>query len=371
MKPSHLVASLGVALVACEPAPPSPLGPGVHADATGVNIDANAPQWRYVQLAVAQSGKAIDPLPAPGRVAFDEARSASLGSPLGGRVETVRVRLGDSVKPGDRLFSVRSGDFADLSRDEEIAREQVGLKKRVLERQRDLFRLQAAPEKDVLAAEAELKEAELALKAAGARRASLAIDASGENIFWVKAPRAGTVVELEVSASQEVGPDRDRPLMRLSDLDEVLVLADVPENDVRAFRKGAEVQVSAQNGSEHRSGTVQYVSEVVDSHRRTVEVRVRVKNEDRLFRPNAFVSVVGVAETNGQVVRVPDTAVVTLGSKSFAFILKAPGRLEKVVVSTGRRRDGEVEVLSGLASGDTFVARGALLLLNQVELSSQ
>ncbi|MFT3711336.1 MAG: efflux RND transporter periplasmic adaptor subunit [Archangium sp.] len=360
-----------VALCACDSPPAATLTSGVHADATGVQIDANAPQWRYVQLSVAKAGKAIDPLPAPGRVAFDEARSASLGSPLGGRVETVRVRLGDAVKAGDRLFSVRSGDFADLGRDEEIAREQVALKKRVLDRQRDLFKLQAAPEKDVVAAEAELKEAELALSAAGARRASLSIDASGANIFWVKAPRAGTVVELDVSAGQEVGPDRDRPLMRLSDLDEVLVLADVPENDVRAFRKGVEVTVSAQNDAERRTGLVQYVSEVVDVHRRTVEVRVRVKNEDRLFRPNAFVNVVGVAEAAGDVVRVPDTAVVSLGNKSFAFVQKGPGRLEKVVVGTGRRREGDVEVLHGLDAGDTFVARGALLLLNQVELSTQ
>jgi cobalt-zinc-cadmium efflux system membrane fusion protein len=172
----------------------------VKADAKGVSLDADAPQWRYVTLAVAAAGKPIDPLPAPGRVGFDEARSASLGSPLGGRVEALRVRLGDVVKAGDRLFSVRSGDFADLGRDEQIAKEQVGLKTRVLERQRELFKLQAAPEKDVLAADAELKEAELALKAAQARRGSLAIETSGENIFWVKAPRGGTLVELDVSA---------------------------------------------------------------------------------------------------------------------------------------------------------------------------
>ena len=241
---------------------------------------------------------------------IQKARSASLGAPLGGRVETVKVRLGDAIKAGERLFSVRSGDFADLSRDQEIAREQVALKKRVLDRQKELFRLQAAPEKDVVSAEAELKEAESALRAADARRASLAIDGSGENIFWVKAPRQGTVVELEVSAGQEVGPDRDRPLMRISDLDEVLVLADVPENDVRAYKKGGTVRVELPGGAQGREGQVQYVSEVVDSHRRTVEVRVRVKNDDRLFRPNAFVSVVAPAESSEAVIRVPDSAVV-------------------------------------------------------------
>lgn len=357
-------------VLGCSKPPPIPLLPGVKADATGVSIAPDAPQWRYVTLAVAAAGKPIDPLPAPGRVSFDEARSASLGSPLGGRVETVRVRLGDPVKAGERLFSVRSGDFADLGRDEMIAREQVALKTRVLERQRELFRLQATPEKDVVAADAECKEAEFALKAASARRSSLAIETSGENIFWVKAPRSGTIVDLDVSAGQEVGPDRDKPLMHISDLDEVLVLADVPENDVRAFKKGGLVQVELQSPAATRGGVVQHVSEVVDLRRRTVEVRVRVKNEDRLLRPNSFVQVIAPAESTADVIRVPDTAVVTDGSKPYAFAQRGPGRLEKIPVAIGRRRDGEVEVLSGLQPGQTFVSRGALLLLNQVELSN-
>ncbi len=370
MMHSHASTLALVAFASCTTPPALAPLPGVTADATGVSIAADAPQWRYVTLAVAAAGKPLDPLPAPGRVGFDEARSASLGSPLGGRVETVRVHLGDAVKAGDRLFSVRSGDFADLGRDEQIAREQVALKTRILERQRELFRLQAAPEKDVLAADADLKEAEFALKAASARRASLAIETSGENIFWVKAPRGGTVVDLDVSAGQEVGPDRDRPLMRISDLDEVLVLADVPENDVRAFKKGVTVTIELQSASGSREGVVQVVSEVVDLHRRTVEVRVRVENKDRLLRPNSFVQVVAPAESGDAVIRVPDAAVVTAGSKQYAFVQRGPGRLEKLVVTTGRRRDAELEVLSGLQPGDTFVSHGALLLLNQVELAN-
>ena len=365
------LAAFALALLAgCTESSAAPVSVALKADATGVTIGPDAPQWRYVTLAVATPGKPIDPLPAPGRVGFDEARSASLGSPLGGRVETVRVRLGDAVHAGDRLFSVRSGDFADLGRDEQIAREQVALKRRVLERQRELFKLQAAPEKDVVAAEAELKEAEFAFSASSARRASLAIEASGENIFWVKAPRRGTLVDLDVNAGQEVGPDRDKPLMRISDLDEVLVLADVPENDVRAFKKDATVQIELTNPQASREGVVQHVSEVVDLRRRTIEVRVRVKNADRLLRPNSFVEVVAPAEASTEVVRVPDTAVVTEGSRPWVFVQRRPGRLERVAVTTGRRRDGELEVLSGLKTTDTYVARGALLLLNQVELAN-
>ena len=44
-------------------------------------------------------------------------------------------------------------------------------------------------------------------------------------------------------------------------------------------------------------------------------------------------------------------------------------RLEPVEVVAGRRRDGVVELLSGLPVGARYVNKGALLLLNQVDLA--
>ena len=47
----------------------------------------------------------------------------------------------------------------------------------------------------------------------------------------------------------------------------------------------------------------------------------------------------------------------------------APDKLARVVVQPGRRRDHRVELRSGLEPGALYVASGALLLLNQVELA--
>ena len=129
-----------------------------------VTLDENAPQWSYLELAVAEEKPALSPPPAPGRVTFDEKRSAAAGSPLPGRIEQVQVRLGDQVKPGDRLFAVRSGALADLDRELESARNEVAAKTRIAERARALVALRAAPEKDQLEAEEDLR--------AGAARAA-------------------------------------------------------------------------------------------------------------------------------------------------------------------------------------------------------
>ncbi|MFY0525675.1 efflux RND transporter periplasmic adaptor subunit [Archangium gephyra] len=312
----------------------------------------------------------LAPLPAPGRVDLDERRTASMGAPLAGRVDQVRVRLGDRVKAGERLFSVRSGAWADLEREVKSAGTEVANKQRSAERVRELVAVQAAPEKELAAAEAELHQAQLALRAAQARKASLSVSAEGDNLFWVTAPRAGTVVDLDVVANQEVTPERDGPLVRLSDLGEVLVIADVQETDAADLREGQTALVRTQSGAVERRGTVERISEVVDPRRRTVEVRLRVANEDRALRPNAFVEVTPQAADTVRRVRVPASAVVTDGARSVVFVAREAGRLERVAVLTGRRRGGEVEVHQGLEPGIRYVARGALLLENTIELAN-
>ncbi len=360
-----LAAAVGAARREVKPAEPKQT---ISADPHGVTLTEDAPQWKYVELAVAKAEPPLTPLPAPARVDLDPRRTANVGAPLAGRVESVGVRLGDAVKKGDRLFSVRSAAFADLDRELASAREEVAVKARLHERARELLELKATSEKEVLAAAAERTEAELALKAATAKRHSLSVATGGDNLFWVTAPRDGTVVEVDLFGSQEVGPDREKPLLRLSSLDEVVVVADVQEADAADLRDGMAVQILPQHGGEAVPGAVEHVSQVVDPVRRTVEVRVRAPNPKGTLRPNAFVQVALQPDPENSRVRVPAEAVVSEGSRSLVFIARGGGRLESVPVELGRQRDGEAEIRSGLTAGTRFVSRGALLLLNQIDL---
>jgi cobalt-zinc-cadmium efflux system membrane fusion protein len=242
------------------------------------------------------------------------------------------------------------------------------VKQQLVERTRELVQLRAAPEKELLVAEAELREAELAARTARARLETLRAAAEGESLFWVTAPRHGTVVDLDVVANQQVSPDRDRSLCRISDLDEVLVLADVQEADLSEVAPGATVSIRTQTQAD-KEGVVQHVASVVDPVRRAVEVRVRVENKDRKLRPNAFVEVSLARGKQQPQIRVPSEAVVTSQGRRFIFTVRGPGQLEQTVVITGNQRDGQVEIRSGLVAGTQYVARGSLLLLNELEFS--
>jgi membrane fusion protein, heavy metal efflux system len=145
----------------------------------------------------------------------------------------------------------------------------------------------------------------------------------------------------------------------------------VPEADVLGVDVGEQAIISSPALQDRTlTGTVEHVADVVDSTRRMVNVRVRVPNTDHALRANAFVQV--AFRTGGMPrVHVATEAVVTDDQQSFVFVQTStpPAHLERRPVVPGRQHDGTVEILRGLAPGETYVSEGAILLLNAVDLA--
>jgi membrane fusion protein, heavy metal efflux system len=373
------IAGAGIAVAVVRSRPVETAAPaGFTVNNGAVELLPSSPQWRYIDLAKALNGAPLPPVPAPARVGVDEARAAPIYAPLPGRVERVEVQLGQKVKPGDRLLAIRSSSLPELGHEVESARAALAVKSAMADRVRDLVGLRAVPEKDLVLAEQERHEAELSLKAAEGKRKSLrlggALDDSG--LYWVTATKSGTVVERRALVGMEVGPDRTEPLLSVADLQQVIVTADVLERDTAGLKVGQTARVTdVALGGESVEGTVEYIAQLVDPARRTVAVRVRVPNPDHKLRPNAFAQVTfAAADPTERRVVVPAEAIVTDDQKSVVFVKRElPGgatRLERREVQVGRVRDEKAEIVSGLADGEPYVARGALLLLNALDLAN-
>ena len=335
-----------------------------------VKIARAAPQWKFVELREATAGAPLPPVPAPGRVTVDDSRAAPVFSPVAGRVETIPVTLGQKVRAGERVVAVRSSEVPELLRDVASTREILTLKTVAAQREKDLVALHAVPEKELELAQTEQREAELAMQAAQGKLRSLRVsEADGGGLFWVKAPRAGLVVERRALVGQEAGPDRTDPLLVVADLSEVVVIADVLETDASGLTPGQTARVTSLSlPPEGVIGKLVHVGDIVDPVRRTVAVRILISNSSHVLRPNGFVRVTFQAAGAPRVI-VPAEAVVTDDQRTVVFVADAQDRLVRRQVRAGRTRDGQTEVVEGLAVGERYAARGALLLLNAIELA--
>jgi cobalt-zinc-cadmium efflux system membrane fusion protein len=263
---------------------------------------------------------------------------------------------------------VASGDLASLVKEQNAAKLTIKTKETLAQRLQLLVESRAASQNDLMVAQSELNEAKLAAAAADAKLRSLTVKQAGESTYWILATRSGTVVQLDAIRGKQVGPDKDKPVATVADLDEVLVVSDVPQRDAASLALGSSVTITQPgSGQEPIGGVIELVSDVLDAERQTVPIRVRVKNPQHLLRPNQFVEATFGPINADHVLIVPSEAVVTDGAKSVVFVQTAPGVLKRREVKLGRQTKDKAEITSGLAEGDRVVVKGALLLLNAID----
>jgi membrane fusion protein, heavy metal efflux system len=361
-----------VSIGACHPSPPSS---NDHTAAFRVEKDVVSVASKgplAFEVTSAKQGFALPLPPATARITTVEALTSPSFAPLSGRVIESQVHLGDQVQKGQQLVLVRTADLPALERDVRSSELAVTTKGASVERMRALVESRAGSQNDLLLAQSELAESKLSLQAAKAKLNSLQIARSkDETAYWVLANRSGTVVQLDAAPGSLVGPERAAPVVTIADLAEVLAVADVPQRDAIELQKGRLAHVFPFGAAgESVPGTIEVVSDVVDQERQTVPVRVRVDNSARKLRPNAYVDLSFEAGTARPAVLVPSVAVVRDGADAVVFVETATGSFKRRAVVVGRRTHDEVEVVSGVASGERVVTTGALLLVNALDIGA-
>jgi RND family efflux transporter MFP subunit len=351
------------------PEPPTePKAPGMTVGSDTVTLANDAPMWGVVKVAPVEPSEPHWTDPVPARIVFDEARTSRLGSPLAGRITAAFVERGQHVKTGDKLFSVSSPGLAELRAEIEKTTVERGTAKVNYDRVKALVDAGSLPAKELVTAQQEVAEAELAVRLANQKLASLRVAGAGDAAaFTVTAPRDGVVVEKTVAVGQNVDASSGT-VMAIADLSDVWVVADLFENDVGTLVSGAKAKVMI-GGTLELEGTVDQVSAVVDPDRHTVPVRVRLANLDGSLRPNAYAQI-RFFDPNTAKVALPASAVMSDGAETYVYIKDKDGALRRHTVVAGSSSGGKMPILSGLEPGDQVVVQGAILLDNQIQLDN-
>jgi membrane fusion protein (multidrug efflux system) len=86
-------------------------------------------------------------------------------------------------------------------------------------------------------------------------------------------------------------------------------------------------------------------------------VKVRVSNAGRLLQPGMFARGTVVTGSRPEVLQIPEQAVMTTAAGSIVFVVDG-GRAGRRSVTLGERRQGSVEVKSGVRAGERVVVEG-------------
>jgi len=182
----------------------------------------------------------------------------------------------------------------------------------------------------------------------------------------LKAPFSGLIGLRVVSVGDYVKEGAD--LVNLESIDPLKVDFRVPETFLKQVQVGQTVEVTldALPGKAY-DGKVFAVNPLVDAAGRAIVIRAQVRNQDTSLRPGMFARVRLITREEREAMVLPEQALVPQGNEQYVFKV-IDGKVSRVKVETGQRRDGKVEIVAGLAKGDEVVTAGQLKLREGVQV---
>jgi RND family efflux transporter MFP subunit len=176
----------------------------------------------------------------------------------------------------------------------------------------------------------------------------------------ILAPANGFVVMRNASVGQTLG--RGDEVFRITAFDRVWVLASAFGADAQYVKPGAVAEVSVPGrATTLRAHVSRDVPPQFDANSQSATVRLDVDNTDDVLRPDMFVDVT-LLVAMPPAIAVPADAIVDSGHMRTVFVEKSAGVFEPREVETGRRADGRVEILKGLAAGERVVVAGTFVV---------
>lgn len=111
------------------------------------------------------------------------------------------------------------------------------------------------------------------------------------------------------------------------------------------------------------TGTIVYLSDVLNPATRTIDARVEVPNPQRRLRPGMFARAAVIVPGRGSDTLVaPLDALQQVNDRAVAFVETQPGTYEVREVTVGRRSPPYAEIRSGVHEGETVVTTGSFYL---------
>jgi membrane fusion protein, heavy metal efflux system len=319
-------------------------------------------------LVPAGQRKEFPQLNATGVVNPDVEKSIPVVSLASGRVVAIYAKLGDDVKKGQLLLTVRSNDIAAAFQTYNQAKADAALAQKQLERAKLLFEHGAISLNDYQITENTDQKAKVSVQTAVQQLRTLGANLDREDpVVNIYAPSDGTIVEQNVVNSASVHtPDNQPNLFTISNLSRVWVIADIYENDIPMVKLGdtADVRLNAYRDRTFH-GRITNIARVLDPSIRSAKVRIELQNPG-LMRAGMFVTATFYGQQGRTYATVPTGAVLHLHDRDWVFVPIGDGRFRRTEVTASKIAGGTQDIVAGLSPGEQVV-NNALALHSESE----
>ncbi|MDT6962288.1 efflux RND transporter periplasmic adaptor subunit [Cupriavidus sp. SZY C1] len=283
-------------------------------------------------------------------------------------VRTVHIKEGQSVKPGDLLFTLDTRmDEANLAKARaQLMRDQADLAdaRRTLARSQELLQRNFISRSAVDTAQAKVDGFEATIRADQAAIEASQIAISYGQIRATIGGRTGVINVFPGSLVTPTNTTTTTAMVTIAQIAPITVMFTLPERQLAALREALQagpVTVTAQPNDGNPApvtGKITFVDNTVDPQYGSIRVKAMFPNEEQRLWPGTYANVNATVQVLKNALSVPPQAVVTGPEGRFVYTVGADSKVArvpvKVLVSTAA-----AAVVEGVQPGARVVTEGA------------
>jgi membrane fusion protein, multidrug efflux system len=265
-------------------------------------------------------------------------------SEISGRIVTLNIREGDFVKKGTTLLHINDEDL-------QARLKKLGFNKKLAEdneaRQKRLLEKEAISQ----------REYDIAVNSVNTISADIEDLTAQIQKMTIKAPFDGTIGFRFVSSGSYISPTTK--IATLTNTNPAKIEFAIPAKYSSIVKVGSKIDFTVESSEQKFTGNVYAIDPKIDPNTRTLQIRAIAPNPAKKLIPGAFARVELVLKSKGSAILIPTEAVIPEQKGSKVFVVKN-GKATSMKVVLGVRGDKNVEVLSGLSTGDTLITTGIM-----------
>lgn len=182
-------------------------------------------------------------------------------------------------------------------------------------------------------------------------------------------PHQGVLENLKIREGFYVKPGDT--LMSIGALEDVWIEVDVLEKQSAAVKLNQPVEMTLDYlPGRTWQGQVDFIYPTLDPMTRTLKIRLRFNNEDKVLKPNMYAQVKINTFGDLKVLVVPTEAVIRTGQSDRLVLALGAGKFKSIDVLLGQQFDQYIEIIEGVSAGDKIVSSAQFLIDSESSKSS-
>ena len=187
----------------------------------------------------------------------------------------------------------------------------------------------------------------------------------------ITAPFDGIIDHIIADSGSNLSPGMT-PILRVVNLDQMKVAAEIPEMHLPNIQKNTSAIVSVPVLGIQFNEVVANVGNFINPNNRSFRVEISINNENGALKPNMTVEIKVNDYKNPEAILVPIKDVLeNQNGESYVYLLEVSDeandiyKVVKTFVKLGKTSDNKIEIIEGLEAGDKIVEEGIRLIKDQ------